>query len=338
MDGRADPSVSAVSQFLLAQSARPLVRLVVCGSVDDGKSTLIGRLLHESKALLDDQLAALAADSQALGTRGGGLDFALVTDGLMAEREQGITIDVAYRRFATATRTFILADTPGHEQYTRNMVTGASTADLALVLLDSRKGLLTQTRRHTYLLWLLGIRRLVLAVNKMDLVAHARDVFEPIERDYREFCTRLELTDVTCIPISAVDGDNVVERSPAMPWYAGPTLLACLDGMPVGDERGTHPFRLPVQRIVRPGQDFRGIAGMIASGGVRVGETVTVAPSGRQSRVAGILIGERTIEHATAGQSVTLTLAEEVDVSRGDVLADPAAPPPVADQFEATVV
>jgi bifunctional enzyme CysN/CysC len=339
MDDRGDGSVSTVAEFLRAQSDRPLLRLVVCGSVDDGKSTLIGRLLHESKALFDDQLAALIADSRTLGTRGGELDFALVTDSLMAEREQGITIDVAYRRFATATRTFILADTPGHEQYTRNMATGASTADLALVLLDSRKGVLTQTRRHTYLLRLLGIRHLVLGVNKMDLVGYSSDVFDRVEADYREFCARLDVAYLTCIPISAVHGDNVARPSSAMPWYSGATLMQCLDTIPVADDaRGAQPFRLPVQRVVRAHRDFRGVAGMIARGTVRMADTVTVVPSGRQSRIAAIFLGDREIPQATAGESVTLTLADELDVGRGDVLADPADPPPVADQFEATIV
>ena len=337
MSGGAD-AASEVEQFLRAHSARPLVRLVICGSVDDGKSTLIGRLLHESRALFDDQLAALEADSRAFGTRGGDLDLALITDGLTAERDQGITIDVAYRHFSTAARAFILADTPGHEQYTRNMVTGASTADLALVLMDARKGVLTQTRRHTYLLALLGVRRVILAANKMDLVAYSQEVFQRVEREYREFCARLDVTEVTCIPMSAVHGDNVVVRSAAMPWYSGPTLVACLGEAPVGRDLRSEPFRLPVQRIVRPHQDFRGVAGMIARGTVRVGDMVAVVPSGRQSQVAAILIGDRRVEGAGAGQSVTLTLADDLDVGRGDVLADPAAPPPVADQFQATVV
>jgi bifunctional enzyme CysN/CysC len=338
MGERGDAFVSTVDHFLRAQSAKPLIRVVACGSVDDGKSTLIGRLLYESNALLDDQVVALRADSETLGSRGGDVDFALVTDGLIAEREQGITIDVAYRRFATPTRTFLLADAPGHEQYTRNMVTGASTADVAIVLLDSRKGVLTQTRRHTYLLALLGVRRLVLAVNKMDLVARSPEVFERIAREYREFCASLTLTDVTCIPMSAVDGDNVVQHSRAMSWYMGPTLLAFLDGVPVGGDAGAQPFRLPVQRIVRPNQDFRGLAGPIVSGAVHVGDVVTVMPSRRQSRVSGVFVGDRAVESAVAGRSVTITLVDEVDVSRGDVLADPASPPQVADQFEATIV
>jgi bifunctional enzyme CysN/CysC len=338
MGDGADLHAAEVERFLRAHADTPLVRLVVCGSVDDGKSTLIGRLLHESKALLDDQLAALAADSRAFGARAGDLDFALVTDGLTAEREQGITIDVAYRHFSTSCATFILADTPGHEQYTRNMVTGASTADLAVVLVDARKGVLTQTRRHTFLLSLLGVRRIVLAVNKMDLVAYSKEAFDRIEREYRDFCARLDLADVSGVPISAVHGDNVVAPSGAMPWYTGPTVVATLEAAPAADRRRAQPFRLPAQRIIRPNQDFRGIAGLIVSGAVRVGDPVVVAPSGAQSRVARLFVGERPVDEAEAGRSVTLTLTDEVDVGRGDVIADPGAPPPVADQFQAMIV
>ena len=339
MSDGAQASLPEADRVLQAHAARPLVRLVVCGSVDDGKSTLIGRLLHESRALLDDQLAALEADSRTHGTRGGELDFALVTDGLRAEREQGITIDVAYRHFSTARHAFILADAPGHEQYTRNMVTGASTADAAVVLLDARKGVLTQTRRHTYLLSLLGVRRLILAVNKMDLVSYAREVFERAARDYREFCARLDVTEVTCIPLSAVRGDNVVAPSAAMRWYSGPTLVAALDDVRANAEDvGPEPFRLPVQRVVRPHPDFRGVAGLIAGGTVRPGDPVAVVPSGRQTRISAIYVGDRLVGGAAAGQSVTVTLADEVDVARGDVLADPGAPPAAADQFQATIV
>ncbi|OFW16429.1 MAG: adenylyl-sulfate kinase [Acidobacteria bacterium RIFCSPLOWO2_12_FULL_67_14] len=339
MSDGAQASLPEADRVLQAHAARPLVRLVVCGSVDDGKSTLIGRLLHESRALLDDQLAALEADSRTHGTRGGDLDFALVTDGLRAEREQGITIDVAYRHFSTARHAFILADAPGHEQYTRNMVTGASTADAAVVLLDARKGVLTQTRRHTYLLSLLGVRRLILAVNKMDLVSYAREVFERAARDYREFCARLDVTEVTCIPLSAVRGDNVVAPSAAMRWYSGPTLVAALDDVRANAEDvGPEPFRLPVQRVVRPHPDFRGVAGLIAGGTVRPGDPVAVVPSGRQTRISAIYVGDRLVGGAAAGQSVTVTLADEVDVARGDVLADPGAPPAAADQFQATIV
>jgi len=310
----------------------------MCGSVDDGKSTLIGRLLYESKALLDDQMSALVAESRATGTRGAEPDFALVTDGLSAEREQGITIDVAYRYFSTDKRNFIVADTPGHEQYTRNTVTGASTADLAVVLVDARKGVLTQTRRHSYLVSLLGIRRIVLAINKMDLVRYSEDVMRRIESEYREFATRIGSPEITCVPISAVHGDNVVAPSGAMAWYGGPTLLDHLEQVPSGEDPASRPLRLSVQRISRPHQDFRGIAGILASGIVRLGDSVRVLPSGLRSRVTRILIGDRNENVAMEGQSVTLTLADEVDVSRGDVIASGERLPAVADRLQATIV
>ena len=315
-----------------------LLRFIICGSVDDGKSTLIGRLLYESKLICEDQLTALAADSKQSGTRGDELDFALLVDGLSAEREQGITIDVAYRYFSTDTRKFIVADTPGHEQYTRHMVTGASTADLAVILVDARKGVLTQTRRHSYLVSLIGIRRVVVAINKMDLVNHSEPVYAGIERDCREFAARVGLTDVTCIPISAVHGDNVVEPSARMGWYTGPTLMHHLEHVAVGDALAMQPFRLPVQWVNRPSADFRGFAGLIVSGTVRVGDAVRVLPSGRQSHVARIIGDSRDLDAAEAGQSITVTLTDEVDVSRGDVLAAADAPPAVAKQFEATIV
>ena len=327
-----------IDAYLRAHEHKSLLRFITCGSVDDGKSTLIGRLLYESKMIFEDQLAALAADSKQVGTRGDELDFALLVDGLSAEREQGITIDVAYRYFSTDKRKFIVADTPGHEQYTRNMVTGASTADLAVILVDGRKGVLTQTRRHSYLVSLIGIRRVVVAINKMDLVDYSEQIYANIEREYRAFATQIGLTDVTCIPISAVHGDNVVESSARMPWYTGPTLMHHLEHVAVGDDLATQPFRLPVQWVNRPSADFRGFAGLIVSGGVKVGDAVRVLPSGRQSHVARIVGDNRDFEAATAGQAVTLTLADEVDVSRGDVLAAPDAPPAVADQFEATII
>ena len=329
---------SDIEAYLRAHEHKSLLRFITCGSVDDGKSTLIGRLLYESKMIFEDQLAALERDSKQVGTRGDEIDFALLVDGLSAEREQGITIDVAYRYFSTDKRKFIVADTPGHEQYTRNMVTGASTADLAVILIDSRKGVLTQTRRHSFLVSLIGIRRVVLAINKMDLVDHSRQVFENIERDYREFAGRIGLEDVTCIPISAVNGDNVVAPSARMPWYSGPTLMHHLENVPVGDDLAEKPFRLPVQWVNRPDADFRGFAGLIVSGAIHVGDAVRVLPSGRQSHVARILGDNRDLDSAVAGQSITVTLADEVDVSRGDVLATADAPPAVADQFEATIV
>ena len=329
---------SDIEGYLRAHEHKSLLRFITCGSVDDGKSTLIGRLLYESKMIFEDQLSALERDSKQVGTRGDEIDFALLVDGLSAEREQGITIDVAYRYFSTDKRKFIVADTPGHEQYTRNMVTGASTAELAVILIDSRKGVLTQTRRHSYLVSLLGIRRVVLAINKMDLVDHSKQIYENIERDYREFAARIGLEEITCIPISAVNGDNIVAPSARMPWYAGPTLMHYLENVSVGDDLATKPFRLPVQWVNRPDADFRGFAGLIVSGALRVGDAVRVLPSGRQSHVARIIGDSRDLETAVAGQSVTVTLTDEVDVSRGDVLTVAAAPPAVADQFEATVV
>lgn len=311
---------------------------MTCGSVDDGKSTLIGRLLYESQLLFDDQLAALEADSKKLGTRNGGLDFALAVDGLIAERVQGITIDVAYRFFSTDRRKFIVADAPGHEQYTRNMVTAASTADLAVILVDARKGVLTQTRRHTHLVSLFGIRHVVLAVNKMDLVGYSRDRFEAIADDYRRFAARLGLTDVTTIPICAVDGDNIVERHANMPWYDGACLVAHLETVEVGHRAAARPLRLLVQLVIRPHSDFRGYAGPVVSGTVRPGDPVRVLPSGRETRIARIVAADGDQAIALTGQSVMVTLADEVDVSRGDVIAAAAAPPPVADQFEATLV
>jgi bifunctional enzyme CysN/CysC len=331
-------AIPDVETYLRTQERRTLLRFITCGSVDDGKSTLIGRLLYDSRMVFEDQLAALAIDSKKVGTRGGDLDFALLVDGLSAEREQGITIDVAYRFFSTDTRHFIVADTPGHEQYTRNMVTGASTADLAVILIDARKGVLTQTRRHSFIVSLLGIRRVVVAINKMDLVDYSRDVFQRIEREYRECADRLELVDVTCIPVSAIYGHNIAARGTDMPWYDGPTLFEHLEGVEVGGLEASRPFRLPVQSVNRPDSTFRGSAGLVASGTVRVGDPVRILPSGSDSRVSRILVGVRDADMAIAGQSVTMTLTDEVDVSRGDVVVARDAPPSVADQFEATIV
>jgi bifunctional enzyme CysN/CysC len=327
-----------IETYLRSHQRKDLLRFITCGSVDDGKSTLIGRLLYESKLIFEDQLAALAADSKKMGTRGNELDFALLVDGLSAEREQGITSDVAYRFFSTAGRKFIVADTPGHEQYTRNMITGASTADLAVILVDAGKGVLTQTRRHSFLVSLLGIRRIVLAVNKMDLVGYSRDVFTQIERDYRNFAASIGLAEVTAIPISAVHGDNVVRRSDDMRWYEGPTVIEHLETVPVGDDVLSKPFRLPVQWVNRPSHDFRGFAGAIVSGAVHTGDRLRVLPSGRETHVAKIFVGDRASHVAVAGQSVIVTLADEIDVSRGDVLAAANAPPAVAHQFEAVIV
>jgi len=316
-----------------------LLRFLTCGSVDDGKSTLIGRLLYETRQIFDDQLAALEADSKRHGTQGEAIDFALLVDGLSAEREQGITIDVAYRYFASPKRKFIVADTPGHEQYTRNMVTGASTADLAVILVDARKGVLTQTRRHSYLAHLLGIRRFVLAVNKMDLVDYDQGAFDAIAADYRVFAGKIGVSDWVAIPVSGLNGDNVVGRSDAMPWYAGSSLLEHLDSVPVEAEAdAAKPLRMPVQWVNRPNQDFRGFAGQIASGSVAPGAEVRIVPSGRVTRVERIVSAGGDLEGAVAGQSVTLTFADQVDCSRGDVIAAGADPPEAADQFEAAIV
>jgi bifunctional enzyme CysN/CysC len=328
-----------IDAYLEAHENKSLLRFITCGSVDDGKSTLIGRLLYESQMLFEDQMAALEADSKRVGTQGEELDFALLLDGLAAEREQGITIDVAYRFFSTDTRKYIVADTPGHEQYTRNMVTGASTADCALILLDARKGVLTQTRRHSYLVWLLGIRHVMVAVNKMDLVDFSEARFDEIERQYREFAEQLGLEDFTLIPLSGLRGDNVTERSDAMPWYSGPTLMEYLEGVEVDQERlQDAPFRLPVQWVNRPTSDFRGFAGTIAGGQIAPGDSVVVLPSGQESTVARVVTYDGDLERGVAGQAVTLTLADEIDVSRGDMIASTDAPAPVGQQFEATVV
>jgi bifunctional enzyme CysN/CysC len=329
---------SDIEAYLHAHQHKSLLRFITCGSVDDGKSTLIGRLLYESRMIFEDQLAALERDSKRVGTRGGDLDFALLVDGLAAEREQGITIDVAYRFFSTEKRKFIVADTPGHEQYTRNMVTGASTADLAVILIDARKGVLTQTRRHSFLVALLGIKRIVLAINKMDLVHFSPERFEQIRADYRDFGARVGLTDVTAIPICAVDGDNVIAPSARMSWYQGPTLLQHLQAVEVDEDRSGRSFRLPVQWVCRPNLDFRGFAGQIASGSVRPGDRIRVLPSGREARVARIVTADGDLDRAVAGQSITLTLDSEIDISRGDVIAAAGAPAQVAGQFEATIV
>ncbi|HBD12142.1 MAG TPA: sulfate adenylyltransferase subunit CysN, partial [Porticoccaceae bacterium] len=334
-----DLIASDIEQYLALHEKKSLLRFITCGSVDDGKSTLIGRLLYESKMLFDDQLAAIEADSKKWGTQGGDIDFALLVDGLAAEREQGITIDVAYRFFSTDQRKFIVADTPGHEQYTRNMVTGASTADAAVILVDARKGLLTQTRRHSYLVSLIGIRTVVLAVNKMDLVDYDEAVFRRIEDDYRAFAARLGLTDITAIPLSGLKGDNIVEPSARMAWYHGPTLMAFLETCDIDVTRlQAAPLRLPVQWVNRPNLDFRGFCGLLASGTLHPGDRVRVLPSGRESRVARIVAHGGDWPQALAGQSVTVTLEDEIDISRGDLICAAEAPAEVADQFECTVV
>jgi len=327
-----------VEAYLAAQEQKDLLRFITCGSVDDGKSTLIGRLLYEAKMLFEDQLTALEADSRKMGTQGGNLDFALLVDGLAAEREQGITIDVAYRAFATDRRKFIVADTPGHEQYTRNMATGASTADLAVILIDARKGVLTQTRRHTFICTLLGIRHLVVAVNKMDLVGFDQQVFDRIAADYRAFAASLGAEDVTLIPVSALQGDNMIVRSRNMPWYHGPTLMAHLETVPVGDDLAEKPFRLPVQWVNRPNQNFRGFSGTIVSGTVKPGDQIKVLPSGRTSSIDRIVTYDGDLEAGIAGQSLTVTLTDEIDISRGDVICAAREPLEVSDQFEVEVL
>ena len=323
---------------LLRPSALPTLRFLTCGSVDDGKSTLIGRLLYEQKLIFDDHLSALERDSKKHGTTGADIDFALLVDGLEAEREQGITIDVAYRYFATPKRSFIVADTPGHEQYTRNMATGASNADLAILLIDARKGLLTQTRRHAMIVSLLGIRHVVLAVNKVDLVDFDEAKFREIVAAFGEFAKPLGFHSMEAIPISARFGDNVSSPSLRTPWYDGPTLLAYLESCDVDIDRERAPFRLPVQWVNRPNLDFRGYAGTVASGRLRLGDPLVVAGSGRTSTVARLFSADREVEEAGAGEAVTLTLADEIDVARGDVLARPDQRPEVADQFAAHLI
>ena len=327
-----------LADYLQAQNRKELLRFITCGSVDDGKSTLIGRLLYEARALFEDQLSTLESDSKRIGTQNGELDFALLVDGLSAEREQGITIDVAYRYFATERRKYIVADTPGHEQYTRNMVTGASSAALAIILVDARKGVLTQTRRHSYLVSLLGIRRVVLAINKMDLIGYSQEKCAAIEAEYRQFAAQIGLGDITCIPLSALRGDNIIQAGTSMPWYRGPTLLEFLDTVPLDDDARAEPFRMAVQWVSRPNQEFRGFAGVIAAGSVRPGDALVALPSGRQSRVSRIVTADGDLEQGLCGQSVTITLQDEIDISRGDLLAAAASPAGVADQFEATVV
>mgnify|MGYP001174123106 CR=1 FL=1 len=338
MAHKSDLIASDIHAYLKAHEHKSLLRFITCGSVDDGKSTLIGRLLYESKMIFEDQLAALEADSRKVGTQGGELDFALLVDGLAAEREQGITIDVAYRFFSTDKRKFIVADTPGHEQYTRNMVTGASTADVAIILIDARKGVLTQTRRHSYIVSLLGIRHVVLAINKMDLVDFSQEIFDAIVSEYRDFAQQIGLTDITPIPLSALRGDNMLEPGRRMPWYRGPTLMGYLENVEIEDDLQAKPFRLPVQWVNRPNQDFRGFAGTIASGTIRKGTAIRVLPSGRTSRVARIVTYDGDVEQAVAGQSITLVLTDEIDISRGDVISTADAPPGVADQFQATII
>jgi len=339
MAHKSDLIAEDIHAYLKAQENKGLLRFITCGSVDDGKSTLIGRLLYESKLLFEDQLAMLEVDSKKSGTQGEEIDLALLVDGLAAEREQGITIDVAYRFFSTDRRKFIVADTPGHEQYTRNMATGASTADVAIVLIDARKGVLTQTRRHSFIVSMLGVKKVVLAINKMDLVDYAQDAFTQIEADYRAFADdALEFEEITAIPVSALKGDNIIEPGEHTGWYNGPCLLEYLETTKVKEKQDALPFRFPVQWVNRTSHDFRGFAGQISGGCIHPGDRVRALPSGRESRVARIVTYEGDLEQAISGQSVTLTLEDEIDISRGDVLAAADSPCGVADQFEARIL
>jgi bifunctional enzyme CysN/CysC len=328
-----------IDAYLDQHQHKTMLRFITCGSVDDGKSTLIGRLLYDSKMIFEDQLEALSNDSKKVGTQGQEIDFALLVDGLAAEREQGITIDVAYRFFNTEKRKFIVADCPGHEQYTRNMITGASTADLAVILIDARKGVLVQTRRHSYLCHLIGIKNIVLAVNKMDLVDYDHAIFDSIVKDYTEFARSIGIDTFTALPISGFKGDNITTLSDNTPWYKGPTLVEHLETVEVlSSVDADKPFRLPVQWVNRPNLDFRGFSGLIATGSVKPGDAIRVLPSGKTSTVTGVVTLDGDLDEAVAGQSITLTLADEIDCSRGNVIAAADNPPQAADQFESTVV
>ena len=328
-----------IHSYLARHQKKELLRFLTCGSVDDGKSTLIGRLLHDTKMIYEDQLAAVKRDSEKVGTTGAGeIDLALLTDGLKAEREQGITIDVAYRYFSTDRRKFIIADTPGHEQYTRNMATGASTCQLAIILIDARHGVMTQTRRHSFIVSLLGIKHVVVAINKMDLVGYSSEVFERIKQEYTDFVAKLELRDISFIPMSALKGDNVASKSDTMPWYSGPPLLDHLETVHIASDRNLSDMRFPVQYVIRPNLDFRGFAGSVASGVLKKGDEVMVLPSGKRSHVKSIVTYDGELEEAFAPQAVTVTLTDEVDVSRGDMLVLPESPPHVTSELEAMVV
>lgn len=328
----------SIKEYLDRDERKDLLRLLTAGSVDDGKSTLIGRLLFDSKKIYEDQLSALERDSRRVGNAGDHIDYALLCDGLRAEREQGITIDVAYRYFSTNRRKFIIADTPGHEQYTRNMITGGSTAQLAIILIDARQGVVTQTRRHSFLASLLGIQHIVLAVNKMDLVEYAEDTFRSIVEDYRQFAASLNFHDITCIPLSALEGDNVVSHSDRMPWYNGPALLDHLENVQITDNAGNSNFRFPVQYVLRPNLNFRGFCGKVASGIVRPGDEIIALPSGVKTRIKAIVTADGNLDYAFPPQSVTLTLEDEIDVSRGDMIVHPDSQPTIDRSLEAMLV
>ncbi len=338
MSHHSDLIATDIDAYLAEHERKELLRFLTCGSVDDGKSTLIGRLFYDSKMIYEDTLRALERDSAIHGTTGGGFDPALFTDGLKAEREQGITIDVAYRYFSTAKRKFIIADTPGHEQYTRNMATGASTCDLAIILVDARNGVVTQTRRHSFIVTLLGIKHVLVAINKMDLVGFSQEVFERIRADYKDFAARLDVPDLHFIPISALQGDNVVDPSPNMPWYRGSTLMNFLDSVYIGSDRNLEDFRFPVQYVNRPHLDFRGFCGTVASGIVRRGDEVMALPSRKTSRVKSIVTLDGELEEAFCPQAVTLTLEDEIDISRGDMVVRPGNVPKLEQRFDAMLV
>lgn len=338
MSHQSDLIETDIAAYLDAQENKSFLRFITCGSVDDGKSTLIGRLLYDSKLIFEDQLTALEADSKKMGTQGEGFDFALLVDGLAAEREQGITIDVAYRFFSTDKRKFIVADTPGHEQYTRNMATGASTADVAVILVDARKGILTQTRRHSYIASLLGIRHVIVAINKMDLVDYSQSTFNEIEVAYREFAAQLNFESICCIPVSALAGVNVTTRSDETPWYQGQGLLEALETIEVESDRTEAAFRLPVQWVNRPNLDFRGFSGTIAGGTVRPGDEVITMPSASRAKVERIVTADGDLDEAQAGQSITITLDREIDISRGDVICGGQSPSEISDQFAAHIL
>lgn len=338
MSHQSDLIATNIDEYLLQQERKELLRLLTCGSVDDGKSTLIGRLLHDSKLIYEDQLAAVEADSSRIGTVEKGLDLALLVDGLQAEREQGITIDVAYRYFSTAKRKFIIADTPGHEQYTRNMATGASNCDLAIILVDARYGVLEQTKRHTFIATLLGIKHIIVAINKMDLVDYSEEVYQQIKRDYADFSVKLDIADLRYLPMSALVGDNVVEQSANMPWYEGAPLMTMLENIQIASDRNMTDFRFPVQYVNRPNLNFRGYCGTVASGLIHVGDEVMVLPSRKTSRVKSIMTYDGDLEEAFPPQAVTLTLEDEIDISRGDMLVHPNNLPSFSDRLDTQIV
>tara|TARA_B110000914_G_scaffold7374_1_gene6166 strand:- start:14059 stop:15948 length:1890 start_codon:yes stop_codon:yes gene_type:complete len=328
-----------IDLYLKTHQEKSLLRFITCGSVDDGKSTLIGRMLYESHMLFDDQLSLLESDSKKLGTQGSEIDFALLVDGLAAEREQGITIDVAYRFFSTEKRKYIVADTPGHEEYTRNMATGASTADIAIILVDAQHGILTQTRRHSFITSMVGVKKVLLAVNKLDLIDYSEEVYDKIVKEYNKFASNaLDIEEITPIPISALMGDNVVNKSTNTPWYKGQTIMEYLENVEISNKNLDKPFRIPIQWVNRPSSDFRGFSGLIASGSIRVGDEVKIIPGGQSSTIETIITGDSEVTNASAGESITITLDDQIDVSRGDILVDKKNPCGEADQFQTRIL